>query len=56
MFGALISLTQLTIYDPVKTFYITVKIFGLLQLYFGHLSCMPVVYTTRYKLQRMLPF
>ena len=33
----------------------TVKIFGLLQPYFGHLSCMPVVYMTRYKLQGMLP-
>ena len=33
----------------------TVKTFGLLQPYFGHLSCMPVVYVTRYKLQGMLP-
>ena len=31
------------------------KTFGLLQPYFGHLSCMPVVYVTRYKLQGMLP-
>ena len=29
--------------------------FGLLQPYFCHLSCMPVVYVTHYKLQRMLP-
>ena len=28
----------------------TVKTFGLLQPYFDHLSCMPVVYVTRYKL------
>ena len=33
----------------------TVKTFGLIQPYFGHLSCMPVVYVTRYKLQGMLP-
>ena len=33
----------------------TVKTFGLLQPYFGHVSCMPVVYVTRYKLQGMLP-
>ena len=32
----------------------TVKTFGLLQPYSGHLSCMPVVYVTCYKLQRML--
>ena len=30
----------------------TVKTFGLLQPYFGHLSCMPVVCVTHYKLQR----
>ena len=29
----------------------TVKTLGLLQPYFGHLSCMPVVYVTRYMLQ-----
>ena len=29
----------------------TVKMLGLLQPYFGHLSCMPVVYVTRYTLQ-----
>ena len=28
---------------------IIVKTFGLLQPYFGHLSCMPVVYVTHYK-------
>ena len=33
----------------------TVKTFGLLQPYFGHVSCMPVVYVTHYKLQGMLP-
>ena len=33
----------------------TVKTFGLLQPYYGHLSCMPVVYVTLYKLQGMLP-
>ena len=33
----------------------TVKTFGLLQPYYGHLSCMPVVYVTCYKLQGMLP-
>ena len=33
----------------------TVKTFGLLQPYYGRLSCMPVVYVTRYKLQGMLP-
>ena len=27
----------------------TVKTFGLLQPYFGHLSCMPVVYVTHCK-------
>ena len=27
--------------------YITVKIFGLLQQYFGCLSCMPVVYVSK---------
>ena len=32
-----------------------VKTFGLLQPYFGHLSCMPVVYVTCYKFQGMLP-
>ena len=32
----------------------TVKTFGLLQPYFGHLSCVPVVYVTRYQLQKML--
>ena len=32
-----------------------VKTFRLLQPYFGHLSCMPVVYVICYKLQRMLP-
>ena len=30
----------------------TVKTFGLLQPYFGHLSCMPVVCVTHYKLQK----
>ena len=30
----------------------TVKMFGLLQPYFGHLSCMPVVCVTHYKLQK----
>ena len=29
----------------------TVKTFGLLQPCFGHLSCMPVVCVTHYKLQ-----
>ena len=29
----------------------TVKTFGLPQPYFGHLSCIPVVYVTRYKPQ-----
>ena len=33
----------------------TVKTFGLLQPYYGHLSCMPVVYVTLYKLQGVLP-
>ena len=33
----------------------TVKTLGLLQPYFGHLSCMIVAYVTRYKLQGMLP-
>ena len=32
--------------------YYTVKTFGLLQPYFGHLSCMPVVCVTHYKLQK----
>ena len=30
----------------------TIKTFGLLQPYFGHLSCMPVVCVTHYKLQK----
>ena len=30
----------------------TVKTFGLLQPYFGHLSCMLVVCVTHYKLQK----
>ena len=30
----------------------TVKTFGLLQPYFGHLSCMPVVCVTHYKLEK----
>ena len=30
---------------------LTVKTLGLLQPYFGHLSCMPVVYVTCYTLQ-----
>ena len=33
---------------------ITAKTFGLFQPYFGHLSCMPVVYVT-HKVQGMLP-
>ena len=33
----------------------TVKTFGLLQPYFGCLSCMPVVYVIHYKLQGRLP-
>ena len=33
----------------------TVKTFGLHQPYFGHVSCMPVVYVTRYELQGILP-
>ena len=41
--------------QKIQSFNNTVKLFGLLQLYFAHLSCMPVVYVTRYKLQRMLP-
>ena len=32
----------------------TVKTFGLLQPYYGHLSCIPVVYVTSYKLQANL--
>jgi len=28
------------------------KTFGLLQPYFGHLNCMPVVCVTKYELQR----
>ena len=39
----------------LKTGCCTVKTFELLQPYFDHLSCMPVVYVTRYKLQGMLP-
>ena len=35
-----------------KPRYYTVKMFGLLQPYFGHLSCMPVVCVTHYKLQK----
>ena len=41
-------------FDVLSTWY-TVKTFGLLQPYFCHLSCMPVVYMTCYKLQKMLP-
>ena len=35
--------------------YPTVKTFGLLQPYFGCLSCMPVVCVTHYKFQGWLP-
>ena len=42
--------SQLTLSVDVSS--CTVKTFGLLQPYFGHLSCMPVVCVTHYKLQR----
>ena len=51
----LCNLNSFTASDRLKhVLYITLKTFGLLQPYFGHLSCMPVVYVTCYKLQGML--
>ena len=35
--------------------YINRKNIWVTSTYYGHLSCMPVVYVTRYKLQGMLP-